>query len=90
MSPWTYRGIQFFVLGLTAHFLTSEYERFLQVNKCPYCKADIPDGADLCPSCYRSLIGYQGIDFAGVIRTAGILFLVLLVCLFVLLPFPTE
>lgn len=83
---WTYRGAQFFLVGLLIHLLCTTYERYLQVNKCPFCKAEVPDGADLCPSCYRSLLGYHGIDFAAILSSAVLLFLCLVVMIFVLIP----
>ena len=89
MGLWTYRGLQLIMIGLLVHLLTFQYERFLQVNRCPFCKADVPDGADLCPSCFRSLTGVQGIDIESVISMAATLFLIFCTLLFgVALPYP--
>ncbi len=83
---WIYRGAQLLLVGLLLHLVLSMYGRYLQVNKCPFCKADVPDGADLCPSCYRSLLGYHGIDAMAVFSTALVLFLCIAVTIFVLIP----
>lgn len=83
---WTYRGAQLVLVGLLMHLICTVYQRFLQVNKCPFCKAEVPDGADLCPSCYRSLLGYHGIDFGAVISSAVLLFLCIVVTIFTLIP----
>lgn len=86
MPLWMYRGAQFVLVGLMMHLIARMYDRYLQVNKCPFCKAEVPDGADLCPSCYRSLLGYHGIDVMAVISTAVLLFLCLVVAIFTLIP----
>lgn len=89
IDPWVYRGLQMIAIGLTIHLLSSQYARFLTENKCPFCKADVPDGADLCPACYRNLTGYTGIDLGAIFRVAFTLMLVILVVFFVLVPYPS-
>ncbi len=90
IGPWAYRGLQLVMLGLVVHLLTTRYERFLQVNKCPYCKEDVPDGADLCPSCFKNLLTYQEIDFKAVLENAMVVFVLLLVVVFALVPYPVP
>lgn len=89
MSMWVYRGLQLLMIGLLVHLITTRYERYLQTDRCPFCKEEVPDGADLCPSCYRQLTGVTGIDLESVISTATLLFLMFCVTVFSLLPFPT-
>jgi len=57
-----FKGLKLILLGLTVLLLSYRYDRYLQTNKCPYCKSDVPDEADICPNCYRSQFQYEGVS----------------------------
>lgn len=83
---WVYRGMQLILVGLMIQLLALLYRRYLEVDNCPFCKAEVPEGADLCPSCFRSLVGYQGIDMMTILQGAVLLFLCFVVVVFSLIP----
>ena len=87
IQPEMIRGLRLIVLGLSVLLLSYKYDRYLQVNKCPHCKADVPDEADICPSCYKSQFQYEGITLMQTVSVAFTLFLLMVVGIVVLVPF---
>lgn len=87
IHPEMIRGLRLILLGLTILFLSYKYDRYLQVNKCPYCKADVSDEADICPNCYKSQFQYEGITCGQTVSVAFILFLLMVIGLAVFIPF---
>lgn len=86
IHPESIRGLRLILLGLTILLLSYKYDRYLQTNRCPHCNSEVPDEADICPSCYKSLFQYEGITCGQTITVAATLFLLMIVSAFVLIP----
>jgi len=87
IKPESIRGLRLVLLGLMVLLLSYKYDRYLQTNKCPHCNADVPDEADICPSCYKSLFQYEGITCGQTVSLAFTLFLLLVIVLVVFIPY---
>jgi len=86
IHPESIRGLRLILLGLTILLLSYKYDRYLQTNRCPHCNAEVPDEADICPSCYKSLFQYEGITCSQTVAVAFTLFMLLIISAFVLIP----
>ncbi len=86
VAPESLRGLRLILIGMTILLLSYKYDRYLQTNKCPHCKADVPDEADICPSCYRSQFQYEGITCGQTLSVAFTLFLLMVVAVVAFVP----
>ncbi len=87
IQPEHIRGMRLILLGLTILFLSFKYDRYLQTNRCPHCRGEVPDEADICPYCYKSLLQYEGITCGQTLIVAFMLMLGLVISAVVLIPF---
>ncbi len=80
------RGLRIVVLGLILMYLSHKYHSYLESHRCPYCKAEVPDGADICPACYRSQLQVEGLSILKVLGVAFsiLVFLCAMVVVFLL------
>lgn len=81
-----FKGLKLILVGLAVLWVSYKYERYLQTNKCPYCKADVPDEADICPSCYRSQFQYEGVSCSQAVGVASVVMLFILILVALVLP----
>ena len=78
-KPEAVRGMRLILVGLTILLLSYKYDRYLQTNKCPHCKADVPDEADICPNCYKSQFQYEGVSCGQAVGYAATIMFFMLV-----------